>query len=33
MAEKMYFIIDFDKNIIEEKTVEYTFKEGYCYKK
>lgn len=32
MAEKMYFIIDFDKNIIEEKTVEYTFKAGFAIK-
>lgn len=32
MAEKMYFIINFDKNIIEEKIIEYTYKAGFAIK-
>lgn len=32
MAEKIYFIIDFDKNKVKEKFVEYTFKAGFALK-
>lgn len=32
MAEKMYFIIDFNKNTIEEKIIKYTFKAGFAIK-